>query len=244
MGVDAEPVGEPAVPLRHRRRHEVRRAVRDEREHERVAASYDAQRRRALRRSAPSARRAPRLSRGRARPAAAGGSWCPSPPVPAVLRDGAPVGEHAGRRSTSDQRSAHSSPRRAPVVIVSQTSVPQSGSSHAASTIRAASSADGGCGSGRRAAGARPAATGFVADPPPAHALLVGAAEDEVDVPDRRRRQAACSGAVGSARRTRARAASGGRSRACPCSASGTDAARRRASPASRRRPRRPSAAR
>ena len=54
---------------------------------------------------------------------------------------------------TADQRSAHSSPRRAPVVIATHTSVPQSGSRHAAFTIRAACSGVGGAGSAGRRGG-------------------------------------------------------------------------------------------
>ena len=50
-------------------------------------------------------------------------------------------------------RRAHSSPRRAPVVIANQINVPQSGSFHASFTIRAASTALGGCGFGMGAAG-------------------------------------------------------------------------------------------
>jgi hypothetical protein len=52
-------------------------------------------------------------------------------------------------RSTWRHCNAHSSPRRAPLTIVSQTSIPQSGSARNASAIkRAASSGVGGCGSG------------------------------------------------------------------------------------------------
>ena len=51
--------------------------------------------------------------------------------------------------STCRQRNAHSSPRRAPLTIVSQTNIPQSGSTRNDSAIkRAASSGVGGCGSG------------------------------------------------------------------------------------------------
>jgi hypothetical protein len=52
-------------------------------------------------------------------------------------------------RSTRDHLSAHTSPRRMPVVITSQTSVPQSSSiSKAASTSLAAIAGDGGSGCG------------------------------------------------------------------------------------------------
>ena len=63
-------------------------------------------------------------------------------------------------RSTCSQASATSSPRRAPMMKVSQTKVPQSAScSHAALAILAASPAEGGsgCGAGCGAAGRHPA---------------------------------------------------------------------------------------
>jgi hypothetical protein len=64
-------------------------------------------------------------------------------------------------RSTWFQHRAQISLRRPPVVIVSQTSAPQSGSRHASSRIRTASAAVGGCGSGFRAAGGEASATGL-----------------------------------------------------------------------------------
>src|SRR5690349_7682658 len=58
------------------------------------------------------------------------------------------------RYATSRQRRAPASPRRMPVVITSETSVPQSSSSaNAVSSSRAASAADGGSGSGAVARG-------------------------------------------------------------------------------------------
>jgi hypothetical protein len=53
--------------------------------------------------------------------------------------------------------------------------------------MRAASSGVGGCGSGRRRVDEEDRVAGH---PSPPHALLVGAAHDEVDVPERRRREA------------------------------------------------------
>jgi hypothetical protein len=55
--------------------------------------------------------------------------------------------------SMSDQWAAHSSPRRAPVVMANHTNAPQSGSFQASFTSRAASAADGGFGFGRGTAG-------------------------------------------------------------------------------------------
>jgi hypothetical protein len=52
------------------------------------------------------------------------------------------------------QRSALISPRRRPVIIVSHSNIPQSGSAHAAFRIRAASAALGGSGFGRLGEGA------------------------------------------------------------------------------------------
>ena len=60
------------------------------------------------------------------------------------------------------QRSPHSSPRRAPIVIASHTSGPRyPGTRQAAFMMRAASSAVGGCGSGGGAAGTRTSSTGL-----------------------------------------------------------------------------------
>ena len=135
------------------------------------------------------------LSRRPARPAVSGGPWCPSrrpaAPLPDAPRDvsTAPVEVHVRASAARTAR------RAGPVTIASQTSTPQSGSAaHAALRMRAASAAVGGRGSGfgRRAA-ARPG-DGAGGDPPPPHRPLQGAAEDEVDLPDRRRaqRRAAC----------------------------------------------------
>jgi hypothetical protein len=51
---------------------------------------------------------------------------------------------HDGRGSIRSQRSATSSPRRAPLVIASQTNRPHTGSFHASEEMRAAWEADGG----------------------------------------------------------------------------------------------------
>lgn len=56
-------------------------------------------------------------------------------------------------KSKRSQASAHSSPRRAPVTIASQTNMPQSGSFQASAEMRAACSVVGGCGFGGGAAG-------------------------------------------------------------------------------------------
>ena len=66
-------------------------------------------------------------------------------------------------KSIRSQRSAHSSPRRAPVVIASQTSMPQSGSRHASPTIAAACAGVRRVGVGRRLLrGASACLTGLV----------------------------------------------------------------------------------
>mgnify|MGYP003291264845 CR=1 FL=1 len=59
-----------------------------------------------------------------------------------------------GLAISSTNRSAHSSPRRAPVVIASQTRMPHSGSFQASAAMRAACAGDGGCGSGVGGVGA------------------------------------------------------------------------------------------
>ena len=64
--------------------------------------------------------------------------------------------------SRSFQRSAHSSPRRKPVTIVSQTSTAQSGSDQASLRMRAASSGDGGCGFAAGCGGGSACSIGFV----------------------------------------------------------------------------------
>jgi hypothetical protein len=56
-------------------------------------------------------------------------------------------------RLSDDHRIAHSSPRRAPVVIATHNNAPQSGSRQASVTIRAACSGVGGCGFGFGAGG-------------------------------------------------------------------------------------------
>jgi hypothetical protein len=68
----------------------------------------------------------------------------------------------AAAKSIRPQRSAHSSPRRAPLVIASQTNRPHTGSFHASEEIRAAWEADGGCGLGLAARGATALAHGLV----------------------------------------------------------------------------------
>ena len=65
-------------------------------------------------------------------------------------------------KSMRSQRRAHSSPRRAPVVMASQANMPQSGSFHADPTIWAACVGDGGCESGGGCGGASAWRTGFV----------------------------------------------------------------------------------
>jgi hypothetical protein len=93
----------------------------------------------------------------------------------------------AWSRSRWDQRRPQISPRRAPVVMVSQTSAPQAGSlDQARSTSRAASSAVDGLGVGvgqRRLVGV----FGRVdRDPLPHDGPVEGAADDPVDLPDGR----------------------------------------------------------
>ena len=86
-------------------------------------------------------------------------------------------------RSSRSQRAAHNSPRRAPLTIASQTSIPQSGSLHASLTIRAACSADGGLASGRGGAGAAARDPGLTPIQRQRTARLSAAHRMAVDVP-------------------------------------------------------------
>jgi hypothetical protein len=84
------------------------------------------------------------------------------PRLPAALPDAAVQRQHPGVQVDVAPPDAHSSPRRTPVTIASQTSAPQSGSDHASARIRAASCAVGGCGLGFGAAGGSACMIGFV----------------------------------------------------------------------------------
>lgn len=77
-----------------------------------------------------------------------------------------PIESVPASRSTSSHRNPHSSPRRKPVTIVSQTSTAQSGSFDASSRIRAASAAVGGRGFGAGCGGASAFSIGFRAIQP------------------------------------------------------------------------------
>ena len=95
-------------------------------------------------------------------------------------------------RSRWDQRRPQISPRRAPVVMWVQTSVPQSGSEdQARSTSRAASCAVGGVGSGWGSGGLLACCGRVDGDPLPDDSAVEGAADDPVDLADRRVRQSA-----------------------------------------------------
>ena len=131
-------------------------------------------------------RGAERASGRRARSGAAGGSWCPSPRS----------GRRSGRcwrgssstpaaKSTRSQRSAHSSPRRAPVVIASQTNMPQSGSCHASPAMRGGLRGRRRLRVGHRRRGRLRLGDRVDADPAPPDRSGERAVQDVVDLPQR-----------------------------------------------------------
>lgn len=73
-----------------------------------------------------------------------------------------PIRRTAAEKSTSRHRMAQSSPRRAPVVIASQTSMPQSGPAHAVVAIAAVWADVGGWGSAFGSAGGSAWRTGLL----------------------------------------------------------------------------------
>src|SRR4051794_8775240 len=95
----------------------------------------------------------------------------------------------ASSRSRWRRRSAHNYPRRAPVAIASQTSVPHASSFHASLSSAAASFADGGDGLGAGDAGGCALPVGLMEIQRQRTATFHGTREDPVDLPDGRRRQ-------------------------------------------------------
>jgi hypothetical protein len=82
-------------------------------------------------------------------------------------------------KSMCFQRSTHSSPRRAPMVIAHQTNAPQSGSGRASLMTRAASATLGGCGSGWGNAGLSAYSAGLTAIHTPASRSFESSAQDQ-----------------------------------------------------------------
>ena len=133
-------------------------------------------------------------------------------------------------RSRFSQRSASTSPRRAPVTSNIHTSRPQSGSSaHAAATIRAASLRRRRVRVGRGEPRLLRRLHRVERHPAPPLGGRVGAAEHRVALADRRRSQWTAHVRRAPRRRTRAAAASGAQRTACRRSDAGRCAARRRA---------------
>lgn len=166
MGVDAESRGKTAVPLGHRIRAGAHRAIRYRGENESVAAYPRVQGRRPFYTPSPVlAENLDELGVQRHPPVLMGlGALFPD--LTGNLGDAALEADYAGIEIELRPRSPHTPPRRAPVVMVNQTRVPQSGSFHASVRIVAASAAVGGFGFGRGTFGGSVCSTGFTAIQP------------------------------------------------------------------------------
>ncbi|MGH3616227.1 MAG: hypothetical protein ACRDRK_27265 [Pseudonocardia sp.] len=147
--IDADPSRKPSVALSHRVRVTDRRAIRRWREHEPVAPDLRVDKRGALvAERAVYAQDLDHLGVERHAPVLVGlGVLLPT--LASGLADARPKIATALSRSSYDQRSPQTSPRRAPVVMANRMNVPQSGSFHASLRIAAASAGVGDEGLGR-----------------------------------------------------------------------------------------------